>query len=114
MKEDDPLATWRSNPFFVLGIGIEASRIEVERAGQRLLGLLAIGSESARCYHTPFGPAMRDEDSVRQAMAQLRDPGERVVHELLADVAPSALRAEARATSEAEARAFPGIGKWAR
>jgi hypothetical protein len=114
MKQEDPLATWRSNPFFVLGVSIEASRIEVERAGQRLLGLLAIGSESVRRYDTPFGPAMRDEDSVRQAMAQLRDPGERVVHELMADVAPGALRAEARATSDADERAFPGFGKWVR
>jgi hypothetical protein len=114
MKQEDPLAAWRCNPFFVLGVEIEASRIEVERAGHRLLGLLAIGSASARRYETPFGSAVRDEDSVRQAMALLRDPGERVVHELLADVAPGALRAEERATPDAGERAFAGIGKWAR
>jgi hypothetical protein len=82
----DPLAAWRGNPFFALGVSTQASRAEVERAGQKLLGLLALGSASARHYDTPFGPATRDADSVRQALATLRDPNERVVHELLANV----------------------------
>ena len=86
----DPLAAWRGNPFFVLGVSTQASRAEVERAGQKLLGLLALGSASARHYDTPFGPATRDADSVRQALATLRDPNERVVHELLANIAPGA------------------------
>jgi hypothetical protein len=83
----DPLAAWRGNPFFVLAAGPEASRSEIERAGQRLLGLLAVGSASAGRYDTPLGPATRDADGVRQALATLRDPHQRVVHELLADIA---------------------------
>ena len=85
MTGQDPLAAWRSNPFFVLEVSTQASRADVERAGQKLLGLLALGSASAAQYDTPFGPAARDADSVRQALATLRDPNGRVVHELWAD-----------------------------
>ena len=67
MIGDDPLAAWRANPFFILEVSTEASRTEVERAGQKLLGLLALGSASAARYETPLGPASRDADSVRQA-----------------------------------------------
>jgi hypothetical protein len=83
----DPLAAWRGNPFFVLGVSTQASRTEVERAGQKLLGLLALGSASAKVYDTPFGPAARDADNVRQALSTLRDPHKRVIQELLANVA---------------------------
>jgi len=109
----DPLAAWRGNPFFVLGVSTQASRTEVERAGQKLLGLLAL--ESARNYDTPFGPATRDADKVRQALATLRDPNERVIHELLADIAPSAGGNQGEypeAWQEAQ-RAIGWTGKWA-
>ena len=83
---NDPLANWRSNPFFLLDLGTLASRTEAERAAQKLLGLLAVGSADAARYDTPFGGAVRDADAVRQAMALLRDPGERVAQELWAEV----------------------------
>jgi hypothetical protein len=83
----DPLADWRSNPFFVLDVSLQASRTEVERAGQKLLGLLALGAAGADRYDTPFGPATRDADAVRRALATLRDPNERVIQELWAQVA---------------------------
>jgi hypothetical protein len=86
MSAPDLLAAWRANPFFVLGVNTRASRAEVERAGQKLLGLLAVGSAAAARYDTPFGPATRDADSVRAALATLRDPAERVIHELLANI----------------------------
>jgi hypothetical protein len=89
MNGYDPLGDWRGNPFFMLEVSTEASRIEVERAGQRLLGLLAVGNAGAMRYDTPLGPATRDADSVRQALATLRDPNERVIHELWANVAQS-------------------------
>ena len=60
MTMHDPLADWRGNPFFVLEIATDATPTEVERAGQRLLGLLAVGSASAQIYQTPLGPATRD------------------------------------------------------
>jgi hypothetical protein len=89
MNGHDPLAAWRGNPFFLLEVSPQASRAEVERAGQRLLGLLAVGSASAAGYDTPLGPATRDADAVRQALATLRDPNERAIAELWAAVAPS-------------------------
>src|ERR1700738_2668071 len=89
MTGQDPLAAWRGNPFFVLEVSTQASRADGHRDGQKLLGLLALGSASAAQYDTPFGPAARDADSVRQALATLRDPNERVIHELWANVAQS-------------------------
>jgi hypothetical protein len=89
MNRHDPLAAWRGNPFFLLEVSTRASRTEVERAGQRLIGLLAVGSASAARYDTPLGPAIRDADAVRQALATLRDPNERAIQELWAEVAPS-------------------------
>ena len=83
----DPLADWRGNPFFVLEVSTDASRTEVERAGQKLLGLLALGAAGAERYDTPLGPATRDADAVRRALATLRDPNERVIQELWAQVA---------------------------
>ena len=90
MTGEDPLAAWRSNPFFVLEVSTEASRLEIERAGQRLLALLAVGATNVDHYDTPLGPATRNADSVREALRLLRDPNERIVNELMADIAPSA------------------------
>lgn len=69
------------NPFFVLGVAPEASRIEVERAGQRLLAELAIRREAALQFDSPVGPAPRTPELVRQALAELRDPARRLLHE---------------------------------
>ena len=75
------------NPFLVLAVTPTASRMEVERAGQKLLAQLAIGAASALTYATPFGPQSRDEALVRQALATLRDPQQRVVLEFWAESA---------------------------
>lgn len=72
----------RDNPFWVLGLEPTATRLEIERAGQKLLGLLAIGSSAAARHRTPWGDAPRDESLVRGALAQLRDPVKRVRAEL--------------------------------
>jgi hypothetical protein len=89
MTTRDPLAAWRSNPFFVLEVPTDATPTEVERAGQRLLALLALGSANAQPYQTPLGPATRDAEQVRQALAALRDPLQRVLDELWANVVPA-------------------------
>jgi hypothetical protein len=91
----DPCADWRNNPFFVLELESDASRLDVERAAQRLLGLLAIGARGADEYQTPFGPARRDADTVRQALGRLRDPSQRVGCELWANVPPPPAAPEA-------------------
>jgi hypothetical protein len=74
----------KSNPFYVLGLAPTASRLEVERQGQKLLGLLEVGARQAASYRTPLGVFPRDADRVRQALAELRDPARRVLHELWA------------------------------
>jgi hypothetical protein len=110
MSGDDPLADWRNNPFFVLGINVDASQAEVERAGQRLLGLLAVGSVGVERYATPLGPATRDADKVRQALAALRDPNERVLHELWADISKQADTAHGREPTEGWEAANAAVG----
>lgn len=72
------------NPFYVLELPLRASRVEVERAGQKLLALLGVQSASAQRYWTPLGELERDADLVRSSLARLRDPDERVLWELWA------------------------------
>ncbi len=76
------------NPFFVLGVTAEASRIEVEREAQKLLGMLELGFAEVRTYATPLGPRERTAEMVRAAVAALRDPYRRLVAELWARHAP--------------------------
>jgi hypothetical protein len=111
MSRGDPLADWRNNPFFVLGVNVDASQAEVERAGQRLLGLLAVGSVGIERYATPLGPATRDADKVRQALAALRDPSERVLHELWADISMQAGTAQGREPTEGWEAANIALGR---
>ena len=77
------------NPFFVLGISPDASRIEVEREAQKLLGMLELGFVAAQTYATPVGPRPRTAEAVRAAVAALRDPYRRLVAELWARHAPA-------------------------
>lgn len=78
------LARLDENPFYVLGLQPEASRSDVEREGQKLLAMLELGLEAARCYETPLGPRQRTAERVRDALAALRDPDLRLAHELWA------------------------------
>jgi hypothetical protein len=88
------------NPFFVLGVTAEASRIEVEREAQKLLGMLELGFAEARTYDTPIGPRERTAEMVRAAVAALRDPYRRLVAELWARHAPPPRPAAAREDPE--------------
>ncbi len=90
MSAPDLLAAWRANPFFVLELKTDATRADIERAGQRLLAKFGIDSTGVAQYPTPFGDGVRDADMVRQALAVLRDPAQRVEHELWANLAPVA------------------------
>ena len=69
------------NPFLVLEVAPAACIAEVERQGQRLLAELAAGLEGARRYPTPSGARERTSELVRAAIAELRDPARRLVHE---------------------------------
>lgn len=62
------------NPFFVLELTPSCSLMDIERAGQKWLSMLKVGMAAARVYKTPVGEQPRDEDAVRRAMADLRDP----------------------------------------
>jgi hypothetical protein len=76
------------NPFFVLGLSCDASRIELEREAQKLLGMLELGFPGAQTYATPLGPRPRTAEAVRAAVAALRDPYQRLLAELWARHAP--------------------------
>ncbi len=76
------------NPFFVLGVWPGASRIEIEREAQKLLGMLELNFPGAQTYATPVGVRTRTAESVRAAVAALRDPYQRLVAELWAQHAP--------------------------
>lgn len=85
---DDPFA---DNPFHVLGLRPDCARIDVEREGQKLLGMLGLRLKSAATYATPVGPRPRSEERVRTAMAALRSPERRLLHEFWAGLAPAPL-----------------------
>lgn len=89
------------NPFFVLGLSPDASRIEIEREAQKLLGMLELDFADTRLYQTPLGPQPRTPEAVRAAVAALRDPYRRLVAELWARNAPPP-RPERRASTRTE------------
>jgi hypothetical protein len=91
MNGRDPSRRIIDNPFYVLSLSPECTRAEVEREGQKLLGMLEIGLSAAKTYATPLGGCERSADKVREAMAELRDPERRLRHELWARLAPDHL-----------------------
>lgn len=69
------------NPFLVLELAPDATREELERQGAKLLALLAAGVAGTGSYPTPLGPRERTAETVRAALAELRDPDRRPPHE---------------------------------
>jgi len=96
------------NPFYVLGLSPDASRIELEREAQKLLGMLELGFAGATTYATPLGPRTRTPELVRAAVAALRDPYRRLVAELWARHAPPATLESTPTAAPAEATQ-PGL-----
>lgn len=90
------------NPFFVLGLPADTSRIEIEREAQKLLGMLELGFVDAKTYQTPLGARTRTPELVRAAVAALRDPYRRLIAELWARHAPPTKAPDAPATAEPE------------
>ena len=74
------------NPFYVLGVATTASRTDVEREGSKLLSMLQLDLKESKRYRSPVGEHPRTAEAVRAAMAELRDPRRRLVHELLASL----------------------------
>jgi hypothetical protein len=72
------------NPFHVLGLRPDCVRADVEREGQKLIAMLELGLSAARTYASPLGVHERSAEQVREAMAELRDPDRRLIHELWA------------------------------
>ncbi|MFV8753320.1 hypothetical protein ACNOYE_22455 [Nannocystaceae bacterium ST9] len=89
------------NPFHVLGLRPDCGRAEVEREGQKLLAMLELGLSAARRYNSPLGEHERSAEQVREAMAELRDPERRLIHELWAGLAPTPADAPTDAASSA-------------
>lgn len=92
MNAPDDLTT---NPFLVLGLSPDASDADLERQGQKLAGLLRMGSSAATTYETPWGPRSRDAEAVRRALTDLRRPERRLLYELLYE----GVRAKQRGTT---------------
>jgi hypothetical protein len=92
---DEIRRRWCENPFFVLGLPRDAQRADIERTAQRLLAEHALGRAAALCYLTPFGEAARTPELIRAAVAELRDPKKRVMHELFAAMPTEPLEASA-------------------
>ena len=103
------LAAIEANPFFVLGLPPDASRIEVEREAQKLLGMLELGFADALTYATPLGPRPRTPEAVRAAVAALRDPYQRLVAELWARHAPPVTATAARDAAPIAPAGTPGL-----
>jgi hypothetical protein len=97
------------NPFFVLGLSADASRIEIEREAQKLLGMLELGFAEALMYATPLGPQPRTPEAVRAAVAALRDPYRRLVAEVWARHAPAPIATSTREPAAQPARGTPGL-----
>ena len=110
------------NPFYVLGVRPDCTRAELEREGQKLLGMLELGLPAAKKYQTPIGEAERtpellrvaiaerSPELVRQAMAELRDPHKRLLHEVWAQLPAETLAAEPNPHDGSGAN--PGPGPW--
>lgn len=95
------------NPFYVLGVTPTATRTELEREGNKLLSMLQLGLKESKVYRSPMGEHPRTEEAVREAMAELRDPKRRLVHELLAALPINAAPRAAPSANASDAPAWP-------
>lgn len=70
------------NAFHVLGLTPRATWSQVVQAAEALVDALEADDPAARRYHTPLGPRFRTAADVQRAMTRLRDPDERIQHEI--------------------------------
>ena len=97
------------NPFLVLGVAPTATRMEIEREAQKLLGMLELGLESAARYETPLGPRPRTAELVRAAVALLRDPAKRLAAELWHSARPEPFDSAAARPRSGQAESKDGL-----
>ena len=76
------------NPFDVLALPPGGGERDVERAAHKALALLKVGAAGADTYASPLGPRPRDEDLVRWAARELRDPAKRAQYAASVVVVP--------------------------
>ncbi len=81
VQAENMLRRHLANPFLVLSLPPGAGIEQVERQGQKIMMMLAAGIPDAASYDTPLGPRKLTEEMVREAVAELRDPDRRLVHE---------------------------------
>lgn len=93
---ENALARHLANPFLVLELAVTATRDDLERQGAKLLSMLAAGVGEAATYPTPLGPRARTPEAVRAALAELREPRKRAIHEWWAQGFAGAGPAKAR------------------
>lgn len=91
-----------ANPFYVLGLRPDCARAEIEREGQKLLGMLELELTAAKHYRSPIGVHPRSATQIREAMAELRDPDRRLLHELWAALDPELGPEQGEASAEAK------------
>lgn len=106
-RVNDPRARLADNPFYVLGVRPGATPKEIEREGQKLLGMLGLGLSSAKTYETPVGRFERTEEKLRAAMNELRDPEKRALAEIWARLDPRSRLDEPRSTAPEDDRRWP-------
>lgn len=106
----DPGGCIADNPFYVLELAPDCARADVEREGQKLLGMLELHLAQAATYPTPMGPQRRTPEKVRQAMADLRDPQRRLMFEVWASIPAESTLEDA--IPQAEDGASKGPSPW--
>lgn len=72
------------NPYYVLGLGPDATPGEIEREGRKILALIDVGSPRGLKYECALGELDRDATLVRESIAVLRDPKARAKYACLA------------------------------
>ncbi len=111
-----PTPAWqrrvRENPFYVLGVRPTAKRADIEREGQKLLGLLEVGATAAKTYRTPFSVEPRTPELVRAAMAELRDGTKRTVAEAWARLEAQNVPAPGAESATAHAATTSRTAPW--
>lgn len=67
----------KQNPFWVLELDPTCTLAEAERLAQKWQGMLTLDMQQAQTYVTPWGSMPRTTETIRAAIAALRNPLQR-------------------------------------